>query len=189
MPDIETMIYNKKVFHKWPFSRLLNGNGMSYIFEAVVVCSSPEELERQLRNSPNDFEFKVHEIYPSVSAAIINAAREVKFDNAADEALAEQLSKFFGKSLLVLYDDRVGFRYAALYERGDFARAYSDADEIWVLLDDKGEPLREGQRFAWHEIGDDSENEYECILTNIDLGLAELTKSSKVRLPDLKSVL
>jgi len=42
---------------------------------------------------------------------------------------------------------------------------------------------------AGHEIECDSENEYECIPTNIDLGLAELTKSSEVGFPDLKAVL
>jgi hypothetical protein len=42
---------------------------------------------------------------------------------------------------------------------------------------------------AWHEIEGDSENEYEDILPKIDLGLAELTKSSEVGFPDLKAVL
>ena len=159
---------------------------MSEMFEAVVVCKPEGEVQKLVEALPNALNFLVREVKPFISSVVVQANRDVNFDVDRDKSLALHLSDIFEKSLLILYDNRVGFRFAALYENAELMREYNAQDEIWVLLDDSGESIRDGRTFSLAEIEIDSENEYECLQTTIDIGLAALTNSTEVSLSDLK---
>jgi hypothetical protein len=160
---------------------------MSEMFEAVVVCKPKSQVQKLVEKLPNAFNCLVREVKPFISSVVIQANRDVDFDVERDKSLALHLSDAFEKSLLILYDNRLGFRFAALFENAKLLREYNATDEIWVLLDDSGELIRDGQTFSLAEIEADSENEYGCLQTTIDIGLAALTNSSAVNLSDLKS--
>jgi hypothetical protein len=109
-----------------------------------------------------------------VWAIYVRAGRRDPFNHPEDEKVACRLSWGLGKALLVLYDDRCGLRFSALYEKGDLASEFGPSDEIWVALDERGEPDLDGERYRWEEIEDDEEGEYETIINSIDAGLEAL---------------
>lgn len=125
---------------------------MSEMFEAVVVCKPEGEVQKLVEALPNALNFLVREVKPFISSVVVQANRDVNFDVDRDKSLALHLSDIFEKSLLILYDNRVGFRFAALYENAELMREYNAQDEIWVLLDDSGESIRDGRTFSLAEI-------------------------------------
>jgi hypothetical protein len=85
--------------------------------------------------------------------------------------LALEISAAHGHALLLQYDDRSGFRSAALYRDGTLARVWSEADELWVPLDEEGEPMTSSQPLRTEELVQDGDQEYETIKDAIQLGL------------------
>src|SRR4051794_6524504 len=60
------------------------------------------------------------------------------------DRLAASLSLAFGTTLSVHYDDRGGVRVACLFREGATVRDFADADEVWVPMDDDGNPREDG---------------------------------------------
>jgi hypothetical protein len=89
------------------------------------------------------------------------------------EKLASFISSNFNKALLLRWDGRVGYRSASLYINGEAIKFFTEADEIWVLLDDEGNPLLNGEKFRVSELDPNPETEYATIVNAFQLGISE----------------
>ncbi|OUL33864.1 hypothetical protein BV372_15195 [Nostoc sp. T09] len=88
------------------------------------------------------------------------------------EYLASQLSLEISAVLVARYDSRVGHRSSILFEESLPMSSFDENDKIWVLLDEEGNPLIDGERFSINSMKDDQE--YETICNAIQLGLQAL---------------
>ena len=100
------------------------------------------------------------------------------------ECIAILVSRVVGESLLILYDSRIGERAARHYRQGSLVRAFSEQDEIYVELDDVGEPISNGAKYVLSELRADGE--YETVCNAIELALAE---TKWISWPNLKNAL
>jgi hypothetical protein len=145
---------------------------MSSIFEAILSPAEPERLLQVLE----PLEISLHLALSSLPGGLTAAVREdPRHEYAFTEDLdgiAEALSKTLGTSLVVRYDDRIGHRSSKLYRDGELIRSFGEDDEVYVLLDEDGEPIPEGERFSLQDL--DPDEEYETIKNAIQLGLEGL---------------
>ena len=88
------------------------------------------------------------------------------------EYLASQLSLEVSTVLVTRYDSRTGHRSSILFKEGLPLYSFDENDEIWVLLDEKGNPLIDGEKFSINSLKDDEE--YETIWNAIQLCLQAL---------------
>jgi hypothetical protein len=94
------------------------------------------------------------------------------FPEALIDEVAAQVSKSCSAALAIFYDNQVGMRYCHLFRAGVLNASFGEQDEVWVRLDDEGEPIMDGERFSVDQLRDDEE--YDCIRTGIDAGLEAL---------------
>lgn len=144
---------------------------MSQLYECVVVCGPGDQVREAFEGLETPRSLGLAAVAEDVWAVYVRAGRDVPFDLPEDEKIARTLSGRLGKALLVLYDDRCGLRHSALYEAGDMVRTFGEEDEIWVALDEQGQPDLDGARYRWEEIRDDVDGEYETLVNAIDAGL------------------
>jgi hypothetical protein len=85
------------------------------------------------------------------------------------EELAAAASKPARRALLIRFDSRTGHRSAELFEDGERRRSFGDADELYVPLDESGEPVLTAAPLRFADL--DPEQEYETIENAIQLGL------------------
>jgi hypothetical protein len=83
--------------------------------------------------------------------------------------LTRELSRTFGSALLVQYDDRIGLREAVVYRAGEPTHRFGLSDELWVPLDELGNPRRDVPHVRTVEL--DPAEEYETVVSAIDHGL------------------
>ncbi len=88
-------------------------------------------------------------------------------DNEIDR-LARSLSTRFSDALIVDYDSRLGYRQTRIYASGELRRSFDKDDELWVPLDESGEPMKEAPALKCADLLEDEE--YETIRDAIDLG-------------------
>jgi hypothetical protein len=150
---------------------------MSTIFEGVLCRASKDDLDialdgldavSDIRRSGRG-ELVYVQIAPDVSAVYVSKSdpRGVFLDEVWDVAVS--LSRTFGKSLLVRYDDRVGYRSAVYFVEGVEEAVYAADDELWVPLDDEGDLVLSENPI--HKTEFDEDTEYETIENAIQLGL------------------
>lgn len=108
---------------------------MSEVFEGIVVNAGvvlPDSLSMPMAAS---------EI---VGGAIvlyrIDERAAAAFSPRVDE-LASFLSRGGGRCLVVRYDSRIGHRSSTLYVDGSLKEAFDERSELFVRLDDVGEPI------------------------------------------------
>ena len=146
---------------------------MSEMYECIIVTGPRDEARQAFRNTQSPLCIGFGEIDHDLFAVYVKETGRL-FNHAEDEKIAITLSQRLGTALLVLYDNRCGSRFAALYARGIHVREFGESDELWVALDEEGEPLVSGRRFRWGDIKDDHDGEYDCIRNAIDAGLEAL---------------
>jgi hypothetical protein len=152
---------------------------MSELFEGVLCLCTPTEFEEAVRvataaagpraRRPRT---KVRAVAPRLSA--VYAANPRPEGSFAKEmaSLAAELSLPLGKALFVLYDNRVGVRLSAMFADGDLVAEYDAEDEIFVPLDENGEPQLLGPRLKPAEL--DPEQEYDTVMNAVQRGLKDL---------------
>lgn len=156
---------------------------MSSIFEGILCPAEPSAVRKDLISTNTDLTLAVSAVPGDVTAVIRESLRsELRFSAEIDD-LAANLSSVYGSSLVVRYDDRIGHRSSILYKEGKRARSFGEEDETYVLLDEEGEPLRDGARFKLAELT--SDEEYETIENAIQAGLAEFGKGDWESLHEL----
>lgn len=94
-----------------------------------------------------------------------------------------EISKSITKALLIRYDSRVGHRSSRLYVEGHLKREFGQNDELFVPLDEKGEPITTGPHIKFNEMV--ANEEYETIKNAIELGLSEFGSGSWTDLKQL----
>ena len=74
------------------------------------------------------------------------------------------------------YDNQVGARWSALYENGKLTTEFTAAAEVYVELDEDGNPALSGPRCHADDLVDGVE--YETVENAIQRGLASLGRGS-----------
>ena len=155
---------------------------MSMAFDGVIVAASPGRVEQALKQIRPHLDLTFQAVASGVLAVYPKGGRR-QFDVEEDKRIAASLSKRVGRSLLVLWDDRIDCDRAYLYDNGHIAAQFGSADERYVPLDENGEPGIEGHRLTLEELS--KGEEYECIRHAIDAGLEALGVGEHVTLRTL----
>ena len=95
----------------------------------------------------------------------------MRFDEEVDRAAAE-LSRLYGKSLVIRYDDRIGYESAVLYENGERVREFNEKDELCVPLNPDGTPDLDMPPIGRTELLPNVE--YEPVESAVSLGLSSI---------------
>lgn len=156
-----------------------------------MVQSSVEDIKQNFMEFNLSVNIELIPINPLLIAVCGKNNRSSFFETIESQHIASNLSKIFEKALLICYDNRTSFREAVLFKNGLKVQEFDSKDEIYVLLDENGEPLKKDQTFSHKEIEINSnvENEYECIVTAIDVALSAFGGTQDVNLSILKSVI
>ena len=148
---------------------------MSEVFEGLI-CNNPiEEIRREIRRKDLELQLIIEEFVDSSSIVYRNDTRaDARFTTELDN-LAVSLSILSGgDALLVRYDSRIGYRASILYVNGNPIESFDESKELFVLLDETGEPLLNSQLYTLDQLQPDEE--YETGLNAIELGLQRFGK-------------
>lgn len=85
------------------------------------------------------------------------------------ESIASVLSIQVGEAVLVRFDSRVGHRSSAVFINGEKIEEYGPEDELYVALDDEGDPVSDSELLRLSEL--QSDEEYETAVNAIERGL------------------
>lgn len=137
---------------------------MSYVLSGVVIPRSLDDAARigERLDLPLD-------MLPLADDCTIcaNRVREQILDDAAVAALLTEC----GELLAVIWDDRVGLRASSFHQLSGERLAFGDADELFVELNDAGEPVLDGPIYSFAEIESCTEDkEFETYRNAIELG-------------------
>jgi hypothetical protein len=137
---------------------------VSEVFEGIVVSRQPTEIgpiesKLPLRSEPLQ---NATIIYRSDSRSAAAFAPEI-------ERLAEQLAERLGAATVVRYDSRIGHRSSIAFRRGQPPQSYGPEHELFVPLDDEGEPRSDVEPVTFKER--DPSEEYETATNAIEHGL------------------
>ncbi|MDX2239048.1 MAG: hypothetical protein NW224_00010 [Leptolyngbyaceae cyanobacterium bins.302] len=146
---------------------------MSCLFEGILSPTSLTEAEKFLGEISTNIVLKLGEINDSTYVFCRWEPLRNKFIFLEEmEYVASQVSiSTSSTSLLIRYDGRVSYRSLILFENGVLSQVFDEFDEIWVRLDENGEPNIGGGRFSNKDVESDNENEYEILTNAIELGL------------------
>lgn len=139
---------------------------MSVIFEGILI--NTVDLN-QISTDLNGKNFGVKNLDSKTFLVFEENTRQFsdEFEN-----IAVYFSKKFNKVLLIRFDSRISYRYSAVYEDGIKTYEYDENDELFVLIDEDGEPIIDGLRFQQSEFEPDEE--YETIINAIQLGFEKV---------------
>ncbi len=161
---------------------------MSIVIEAIIYpILTVDRINRAIDldsfiQTTNSFNLHLKKYQFNNSTGIILHLSEDRTFDDNFPAIAQQISTQTDKTLLILYDDRLGYRYSCVYMKGLFTKEFISEDEIWVLVDQDYNPLLE-REFSSREIDEDENknNEYITVCNSIELGLNEIGVNEKWR--------
>ena len=145
---------------------------MSEIFEGILCKTSVAQVEATLGSKESLLTLVAAQLSDELAVVYRSDPRREGQFSAEVEDMAAALSSSLGQALLVRYDSRVGHRSSKYYVEGELARECGDSDEVYVRLDEEGEPLVAGERFGIDQL--DPDEEYETFKNAIQLGLDAL---------------
>ena len=150
---------------------------MSIIFHGLVVKGSARAALRRVKKLETDLRFSGWQATPQL--AILHpevgpegADREAVFSEL--EIVAAMLSSRCSGVLVLQIDTRVGHRYCVYYSDGDPVEAFGVEREMYVPLDERGQPDWGAPRVAYADLDPDPKAEYATAVHAIDLGLQRL---------------
>lgn len=145
---------------------------MSTVFEGILVDlgAAPDRFLIDAKMS----DWVVRRIGTLVAAFPSSGSRS-EFEVEITEQ-AKRLSGSYGTALLIRFDTREGKRSSTVFRQGAISQVFSDVDELWVMLDDEGEPTEDGKRFTTAErdllhANDPERYEFETAVNAVELGL------------------
>jgi hypothetical protein len=148
---------------------------MSEIFEGIVSPAQATSFA-EVHGRECGLDLETHDIGDGLTAVYRSDPREeATFSSKMDE-LAAEVSRQAGKVLLARFDSRVGKRSSAIFENGERRQMFAEADELYVPLDEKGDPVRDAPPLTLAML--DPKEEYETIQNAIQLGLRALGRGS-----------
>ena len=156
-------------------ARPSNLQEMSEVFEGII---SPTQVTSfaEVNGRERGLELETHQIGDGLTAVYRSDPRpEAAFCSKMDE-LAAEVSRRGERVLLARFDSRVGKRSSAIFENGERRQAFSEADELYVPLDERGDPVRDAPPLTLAML--DPREEYETIQNALQLGLRALGRGS-----------
>jgi hypothetical protein len=141
---------------------------MSEVFEGIITKGSRQTVHEVV--APGGLE--IADLPGQVVVAYRAAPRQATSPNVQFDDLAKMLSKAFSKVLVVRYDSRIGHRSSCLFRDGRLTRTFGKSDELFVPLDERGEPMWHAPQLRVNDLMADQE--YETAKNAIELGLEEL---------------
>ena len=138
---------------------------MSYVLEGIVVPQKESDANGLLAGTP--IEFDVLSVDDNVS--ILARPGRPQFDNSVCE-LAAEMSKQCDVAMVVRWDDRIGLRESRVFRDGALSQMFSVDDELYVMLDDDGMPLKDGRKFREQELDEYDDEEFETYENALELG-------------------
>ncbi|MGH9459689.1 MAG: hypothetical protein ACRD1X_00600 [Vicinamibacteria bacterium] len=145
---------------------------MSEIFEGILCRTSVDEVAVTLGSQESPLALGTAQLDEELAVVYRNDPRREGQFSVELEDIAATLSSSFGQALLVRYDSRIGHRSSKYYVEGEPVRELGHGDEVYVLLDEEGEPLLAGERFGIDQL--DPDKEYETLKNAIEMGLDAL---------------
>jgi hypothetical protein len=140
---------------------------MSEVFEGIVCKRSATDVKSALM-SDNFAANLVIEPFTLHGCIVTKPPVAPTRTFSSMEPIALWLSRQFDSVLLVRYDSRVGVRYSALFQLGVETQRFDRETEMYVPLDDAGEPLLDANWRRFSEL--DPNAEYETVQNAIELG-------------------
>jgi hypothetical protein len=150
---------------------------MSMIFHGLAVKGSANAALRRLKGVETDLRFagwqatsRLAILHPEVGP------EDYDPDDLFDELqiIAAMLSDRCSGVLVIQIDTRVGHRYCVYFRDGDPVEAFGVDRELYVPLDDRGEPDWNAPKVAYADLDPDPKAEYATAVHAIDLGLKRL---------------
>jgi hypothetical protein len=157
---------------------------MSVIFEAVVLEGDLPAIREAFDSLRVPLALTLYQADERGFVILTSLAPGRLFNWEAVDRLAASLSILFGTTLSVHYDDRGGVNVACLFREGAVVKEFADADEVWVPLDDDGNPREDGPHYSGDRLPPDEE--CDCILQSIDVGIEAVGFGRWMSLSDLR---
>ncbi len=145
---------------------------MSEVFEGVVIPLRVGEPSTTIEGIVSDLPLTTMRVTPDAVVLFRTDPRVAAAFSPGIDELAAEASMAVGHALAVRYDSRIGHRSAVLFRDGQSVRRFGEDDELFVPLDDDGEPIRTASPLGLGEL--DSNLEYETISNAIQQGLDAL---------------
>ncbi|OUL27871.1 hypothetical protein BV378_08955 [Nostoc sp. RF31YmG] len=146
---------------------------MSNVFEAIICAIDFARANNLLATISSELTLEVVKINETLSVIYrVEQNRPKLIFDRQIEYLASQLSLEISAVLVARYDSRIGHRSSIVFKEGLPIYSFDENDEIWVLLNEEGNPLIDGENFSINSMKDDEE--YETICNAIQLGLQAL---------------
>lgn len=156
---------------------------MSEIYEGIICRAKKEEVAKFLTDN-RDGQLNLREVADEILLILLNE-NSVRSFSSNTEAIAQEISIEFQESLLFQYDSRVGHRISRLFVNGELKKKFDIHDELYLILDEDGEPDKNRELIPYSEMLE--EEEYETSKNAIDLGLEQIY--SNLRWKELKEFL
>ncbi len=141
---------------------------MSNAFVGVFVRSSVDLVNERISGERLRNLVAVAPFSDNVTVVFQKDSFSEAFAEAEFERLARELSLHFSVSLLLHFNDQVGYRSAELYENGASHREFGPDDELWVQLAENGELEQDSPPLKLTELVEDEE--YGTFKSAVDLG-------------------
>jgi hypothetical protein len=143
---------------------------MSVVFDAVVLAGETAAVREAFESLRVPLALELHQADDRGFVILTRFDEPGRlFEWEEVDRLAASFSVTFGSALSVHYDDRGGVRAAGLFRGGAGVREFGEADEVWVPLDDDGDPRPDGPRYPGDRVPPDEE--CGCVRQAIDAGL------------------
>lgn len=141
---------------------------MSYVLEGIIVPDGKSAAADRIADSETELDV----IPLGEKLSILARPGRRPFDDAVCE-WAGGLSSAMGVTLLVRWDDRVGFRESRVFRDGIETHQFTHEHELYVMLDDDGMPIRHGRKYKPSELDAFGDQEFEVFQNAIELGCEE----------------
>jgi|SRR5580765_2537001 hypothetical protein len=138
---------------------------MSYVLEGIIVPVAESAAANEV--AACDAPFEVLPLNGEIS--ILARPGRPAFNEAVCE-FAGKLSTALGVALVVRWDDRVGARESRVFRNGSQTHRFDNENELYVKLDDRGLPLREGRKYQESELDALDDDEFEVFQNALELG-------------------
>jgi hypothetical protein len=149
---------------------------MSEVFEGIIVKAALQAVEEFFKGHPAADLFTISPLQSGLTVAYLRSPRVPSLTDIEMERLAMELSRKFLVALLVDYDSRASYRAATVYNNGVQREKFGENDEMFVPLNEKGEPILDSRPIKVGEFVQGEE--YEATLNSIELGFSSFGDGS-----------
>ncbi|MBV6626708.1 MAG: hypothetical protein KI793_27855 [Rivularia sp. (in: Bacteria)] len=145
---------------------------MSCIFEAILFKANFEQIKDNINQEiSTNLKLRLDKINDDFSCFHVVENSRIFSSESEIDCVASQISIICSQALLIRYEGRVAYRESTVFQEGYPIKKFDLDDEIWVMVDENGEPIINGKQFRVEQIEDDDDEEYETIYNAIGLGI------------------